>query len=448
MSGKIGKHGQSLVKTSGAVISRFCGERKGGVGPMFGLTFSIMLMFVAAAVDLSRWAAARSDTKSAVDAAVLAGARSLQVENENIGAAIAASTRYYTENTKNLRVVDDSIHFETAANNMAMQAKGQSYVQTPFLNLVGIPRMPLVKDVEGLEGAIAEASVAAGGNGEGEVEISMMLDITGSMGGSKIADLKDAAKDLVDIVLLKENGKSRIALAPFSEAVRLDSDLASLVITSGPSSVTSGRTRYDRDANCATERTGTQRFTDAAPVGSNKVGDFYDRGGQCVPTSGKVIPLSYNKSMLKSAINNFQASGNTAGHLGTAWAWYLLSPNWASVLPSASTPGAYGEDKLRKIAILMTDGEYNTQYQSSGISGSSPNGSSTSQARELCTNMKAAGITVYTVGFQLSQYGASRETLRQCATDDSKFFSAENGDALRQAFRDIALQISTLYLTR
>ncbi|MFV0369237.1 MAG: VWA domain-containing protein, partial [Hyphomicrobiaceae bacterium] len=115
-----------------------------------------------------------------------------------------------------------------------------------------------------------------------------------------------------------------------------------------------------------------------------------------------------------------------------------------------SRAGAYNQEGLRKIAILMTDGEYNTQYDEGFPvgTGSAPNGSSTTQARTWCTNMKAAGITVSTVGFKVKSSGRAVQTLTTCATDDSMFFIATNGDALRQAFRDLALRISTLYLAK
>jgi hypothetical protein len=71
-----------------------------------------------------------------------------------------------------------------------MQATGQPYIETPSLNFMGYPKVPLFKAAES---TISEAVAAAGGNGYGEVEISMMLDITGSMYGGKIRDLKDAA---------------------------------------------------------------------------------------------------------------------------------------------------------------------------------------------------------------------------------------------------------------
>ncbi len=155
------------------------------------------------------------------------------------------------------------------------------------------------------------------------------------------------------------------------------------------------------------------------------------------------MPLTNNKSGLKSRIDSFSASGSTAGSLGTAWAWYMLSPKWAGIWPSTSQPAAYNAPKLQKIAVLMTDGEYN--YFSGGSKSSSTVNSYT---QSLCTNMKNAGITVYTVGFELgSNNSAAKTMLTNCASDSSKFYDAADGAALRQAFRDIALQLAQLRIS-
>ncbi|NJO35218.1 MAG: VWA domain-containing protein [Rhodospirillales bacterium] len=146
------------------------------------------------------------------------------------------------------------------------------------------------------------------------------------------------------------------------------------------------------------------------------------------------------------------------GISGTAWAWYMLSPNWAYLWPSANQPKAYGADKLVKYAILMTDGEYNTMYcngaqakNSNGadINCNATNGQSYQQARTLCTNMKEKGITVYTVGFQLGgSTTTSYQTLQQCASSPDKFFNAEDGTELRLSFRAIALEVAKLSLSQ
>jgi hypothetical protein len=105
----------------------------------------------------------------------------------------------------------------------------------------------------------------------------------------------------------------------------------------------------------------------------------------------------------------------------------------------------------------MTDGEYNTQYDSNGVSANqnatscpqAANGCSTDQARALCTAMKAKGIVIYTVGFDLGGNQTAIDTLTQCATDPAKFYNAANdGSQLQQAFTDIALKLSSLYLSK
>ena len=86
--------------------------------------------------------------------------------------------------------------------------------------LGGIEKLPLL-DTSGAE--YSRAQLATGGNAKINLEISMMLDITGSMSGQKIIDMKEAAKDLIDIVVLDDQSKftSKVALVPFSQAVNL-----------------------------------------------------------------------------------------------------------------------------------------------------------------------------------------------------------------------------------
>jgi hypothetical protein len=259
------------------------------------------------------------------------------------------------------------------------------------------------------------------------------------MAGSKIADLKLAAKDMIDIVVWSDQSEftSRVAIAPFSEYVNVGRGHFRAITGFTP---TGSGDRY----TCVRERTTSSRYTDAAPRSSN----YFQRGpttGTCQPTA-TIVPLSNDKDMLKAEIDALATNGYTAGHLGTAWAWYLMSPNWSGVWASESAPRPYseittqgpkGQPLLQKIAVLMTDGEYNKQYSGS---------SSTIQARAICEAMKATGITVYTVGFQIAEGGEADQTMRQCASTPDAYYNAGDGGALRSAFRDIALKIATLRL--
>ncbi len=447
-----------------AGLSRLLRDRSGNVAILFAVMAVVLMLAIGAAVDIGRWLHARDQTISAMDAALLAGGRALQVNSNDEAAALATARKFYDVNvTTRLPVTDDTVTFAVVDNGRAITASGTAYIETPFLQFANIKKLPLLSTKQA---DYSKAELAAGGNGGENLEVSMMLDVTGSMSGQKLKDLKDAAQDLVNVVVWDDQSKftSKVALVPFSEDIRLPTtsalNLARGTGLPNPINLKNNGKYYLSD--CVVERTGSQKYTDAAPAKgqyvmahytSDSTGSGNNKKGVCsIPAATEVMPLSSDKNVLISKIDGLSAGGGTAGHLGTAWAWYTLSPNWASLWSSEGMPAAYGTENLRKIAILMTDGEYNTQYDSEGISSSASaaaNGSSTTQARALCTAMKQKGITVYTVGFQLGgKNSESYQTLYQCATDPTKFYDANDGGQLKQAFRDIAIKLSSLYLSK
>ena len=304
-----------------------------------------------------------------------------------------------------------------------------------------------------------------------------MLDTTGSMSGQKIEDLKLAAKDLVDIVVWSDQSQytSKVALAPFSSRVNVGDYLTR--VSDVQATRTFGWAGDLKGITCVTERTGAEAFTDEKPVGQNRLSAYkgdkgntardnvnnYSETGACsVPA---IMPLTSNKTALKDRIDSLPASNSTAGALGTAWAWYLLSPKWTGIWQGENLPAPYsdltqisalGTHKLAKVAVLMTDGIYNTTLGHS-YGDTSPEATTIAgNAVAICNNMKAAGIKVYTVGFQLGTDQLAVDTLKACASreaDDpvdqpSYFYSASTGSELRGAFRQIALQLSTLRIRR
>lgn len=459
-----------LSQKAGASISRirhwaevkteeFKGDHRGDVAVIFALMAIVMMIMIGGAVDFGRWLHARRQTISAMDAAVLAGGRALQLNSKDVNGAIASAQKFYLENVKTrIATKNDTVAFAPANNNLAFTASGNVYIDTPLLAMANIKQLPLLNSSRS---DYSKAELAVGGNSEYNLEISLMLDTSGSMSGSKIQDLKDAAQDLVDIVVWDDQSQytSKVALAPFSADLRVPADMLDSVRGTGlpaTKTVSCGYncTRTYKLTPCVAERPGANRYTDAAPGAGNYVLPVYQTNASCSqPAADVTTPLTNNKTKLHAALAGMPVGGGTAGHLGTAWAWYHLSPNWGSVFPAGSQPAAYGTDKLMKIAILMTDGEFNTEYDSQGIStgswgaGSAVNNTSVNQAKALCDGMKAKGITVYTVGFDLGGNQTAINTLNYCATDAGHFYDAANGDQLKQAFRDIALKISALYIS-
>jgi hypothetical protein len=135
--------------------------------------------------------------------------------------------------------------------------------------------------------------------------------------------------------------------------------------------------------------------------------------------------------------------------MGATWAWNLVAPTWSGVWPAASRPAAYNDGKTLKAVVLMTDGLFNTAHVAGGSNCVDGNPVSPSQARQVCDAMKAKGIMVYTVGFRLSNAGpGAAGTLQYCASSAGHFISAENGQQLRDAFANIAIQLNNLRLSK
>jgi len=422
-------------------LAAFTQSNRGAVAPLFGLLVIVLFATAGGAIDFGRWSNARQQTIAAMDAAVLAAGRALQLDSSDIAGAISKAQTVYNKNIINrLPTINDTINFIVTDDGTAVTATGNAEIETFLLKVIQINKMALL-DSAGSD--FSKAKLAVNGNAGINIEVSMMLDVTGSMEGTKIADMKVAAKDLINIVVWDNQSSytSKIAIVPFAHAVNIDTNMFTAV---------TGETASDYTHPCAVDRTGAAKLTDDAP-GPGKYINVYEQKKNvndwtkslaCSPNSAALQPLTNNKVVLKGLVDSFVADGYTAGHIGTAFAWYALSPKWSSVWPMESQPAAYGTETTKKIAILMSDGEYNTHYNGNG------DGDASAQAKSICTNMKATGITVYAVGFELGEGSTAEDVLKSCATDPNKYFDAEDGDDLQQAFRHIALSISALYLSK
>jgi Flp pilus assembly protein TadG len=441
-------------------LKSFGADQSGNVGMIFGGTLMLMATVVGGAIDYGRATNARSQTQAALDAASLAGGRVLQLGGTTAAAVAVAQNVYAAQ--KSRITTEDSIAFPLPpSGSNDITPTGTVKVTTPFLSLIGIDKITTIADAATVSGSCVGPTCQGGSNNGTNIEISVMLDTTGSMQGEKLAALKVAAKDLIDITIWSDQSKytSKIALAPFANGVNVGNYFNAVTGVSG-------------NYNCVVERVGVNEFTDVSPAGSGTAPNLGSTTGSSTNNtklpwnhssscgeSTRIVPLTADKDVLKTAIDGLVAQNATAGALGTAWAWYLLSPQWNNVFTGSAAPASYSElteltpenqPKLRKIAILMTDGEYNTHQMGGSVSQIS------ARAKSLCTAMKAKGIQVYTIGFQVGSNADAVSTLTDCASShviDSgasvkSFYNAETPTALQAAFRDIALQISKLRLTR
>lgn len=421
---------------SRAFVQRFSTDTRGAVAMMFSLVLFVVIMFVACAIDIGRASLARTKLASAVDATSIFAAKRLKETGMTTAALETLAKAFFDQNMKSGTGQTTVTDFKlvVAGDNEGVTVNVKSEIQTYFARIAGINKIDLPTTAT----AIFNTQ---------DIEVGLQLDVTGSMGDSiagkrKIDSLKVASTNLLDI-LMPTGGtgttKVRVGIAPFAAGVNAGSYAASVAGAAAP-----GNCVYERRSSFADG-------TDLAPGGADNLKTLNDlaRGAQSCPSGAKVAALSDNKALLAATIAALSPGGSTAGHLGTSWAWYLLSPNWASVWPAASKPADYNDPKVLKFAILMTDGIYNTVSGVSHGDAGAEAVQSQQRAKDLCDGMKAKGIVVYSVGFiAAGDPPAAADTLKYCASTAGSFYKAEDGDQLDAAFRNIAKDISRLRLSK
>lgn len=222
-----------------------------------------------------------------------------------------------------------------------------------------------------------------------------------------------------------------------------------------------GAQRVHQISTCVTERTGIEAYTKTGPA-TAPVGKGYLSSANGCP-SNEIIPLTADKELLEDAIDDLSVGGSTAAHIGAAWGWYTLTPDFGAMFPVASQPAAFGRPKLYKFAVFMTDGDFNSSFckgvlsrTSTSGSGStqdqincdSENGNAFTQAQQICTAMKLSGIKVYTVGFEVGSSTTLRNALTNCATSSQYAYFASGSDGLREVFQQIGRDINEVRLVK
>jgi Flp pilus assembly protein TadG len=202
-------------------------------------------------------------------------------------------------------------------------------------------------------------------------------------------------------------------------------------------------------ASCTTPGTAANGASCATPgttcLGWSQ-GDLPNTGCTSVP----VLPLTSDQSALQAEINALPTANNTYPDIGMVWGWRLISPSFPF------TEGAsYSDNTWSKTVIMMTDGNatINAVASGEGYYGVTPGISQTTTDQnnsfeQICTNMKAQGIRIYTITFQAAINDTTRGFYSQCATNTSMYYDAPTNASLTTAFQQIATQLSQLHLTQ
>lgn len=456
-------------------LAGFLEDRKASVLPIFGVTVIMMVVFAGAAFDVTRTINAREKLSFALDAAALSLATELStsvMSDKQIKDHLEGSLRANLDGAEFLEEVIENLDPVVNPDQGTVTVSSSATLDNYFIDIGGYGKKMIGPETFSF-GTSTQVSYS-----QFDVELAMVVDVTGSMDSSDMRTLREASESVVDILLPADtdpdDAKVRISLIPYSQGVNLGA-YASQV---------KGGEYYAVSGVCVTERedygpykvqltdTTYDYYTDASPPPLETFFGGGNEGRDDCSTTSAMVPLTNERDTLVPAIRALRADGGTAGQTGILWGWNSLSPNFANVWPTESAPASYDDDLTLKFAIIMTDGDNNRYYgrdqriygwyRRNGRwyygwhtcegwcevpEGESYNNTSSTRSREFCDAMKDSNIEIFGVYFGTNNSSAGARNMQSCA-DEGNYYQAASKDQLINAFSNIAKKIQAIYLSK
>jgi hypothetical protein len=289
-------------------------------------------------------------------------------------------------------------------------------VPSLFMNILGVDDFAVVTP--------ARATEAVGG--ATQVELVMVLDVSGSMNGQgKIGAMRDAAAQLTETLLTdNEDGDVAITIVPYDSWVLPPAALLnSFTNVSGSGAC--------NDWSVWNIITGT---LNQATTRQNCNADHW----------AQITPYENSLADATAAIEDLRARGTTSIDLGLRYGASFFDP---SLQPAISAliangdvdpmfegrPYDWDEPNVVRAMILLTDGQNCCGSRYSNLVQDL-------NTLAVCTELKLRNILVYSIAFQAPTAGAT--LMQACASSPSHYFNASVEEII-SVFEGIASNIQT-----
>ena len=422
------------------MLARFLKDRRGGVAPMLAIAAIPLMGSVAVAVDYSRANATKAAFQAALDSTALMLAKTAATQSAD--AVQASATGYFNAlfNRPEAKNVSVTANYSSNAGSKVVLS-GTATIDTNFLGILGFNQL-----------TISGQATSTWGNTR--LRVALVLDNTGSMSSSgKMTALKTASQNL--LTQLKNAAVTDtdvyVSIVPFNKDVNIGaSNYAASWLRWDLWEALNGtcsNTSYSKQSNCTshnyiwtpashdtwngclTDRDQNFDTTNTAPTAGSTL--YPPEQFSSCPVS--LMGLSNDWTALSAKIDAMTPTGNTNQAIGLQMGWQSLTASPFTV------PDMDPNYQYTQVIILLTDG-LNTQdrwYTSQS--------SIDTRQQKTCDNIKAAGITLYTVQVNTGSDPTST-LLKNCASDSSKFFLLTSATEIVTTFGQIGTALSNLRL--
>jgi len=368
------------------LLDNYRKDEQGGILAFYVVMFMLMMVGGGMSIDFMRHEMKRESLQSALDRGVLAATSNAQTTGATSAAEIAAAEleaiatvrSYITISGFDPDAAGVTITPNITALSQRVDASSNFAVDTYFLRLSGI-------DI--LNGAAASAAAISAS----KIEISLVLDVSGSMDfdvidpdtgnilGRRIDFLQTAAKDFAATLLNgTRSNYTSMSIVPFSGQVALPGSMAIEYTNFGLYDAGAGTYNPWHDYSNCMEFNAVDYLTTS--FDKNQSRDQYEhfnlwggRGGgrpseqvsYCPGSNSEILPLANNLNIIDNMIDDLTPQGSTNTWTGIKWGVTLLDPDSDSLVANlsdvdplfAGRPAAYSDVDTLKFLIVMADGQ-------------------------------------------------------------------------------------------
>ncbi|SCZ39567.1 Flp pilus assembly protein TadG [Afifella marina DSM 2698] len=271
------------------LFHRYLRREDGSVAPLIGFSALGLIALMGFAVDVGRAQFVQAKLLNAADAGGLAAGSRINSTNvqEEVEQFVRAN---FPDGYADAHIVDVKASVNAAQTTITVNASAK--VPTTFMRLLGFKSLTV--------SAYSEVTREMGG-----LEVVMVLDNTGSMLGTKLSSLKNAANELINILFGDDSvGQNLyVGLVPFSQAVNIGPANSSW-LSPDPSTKDFAQSEGYHWNGCVEARPDGEDVTDTPPTRGNE----YLFAPYWWP-----YPTNYSSTKRNETVNNWARSITTPG---------------------------------------------------------------------------------------------------------------------------------------
>ena len=412
-------------------VQRIGRDRHGNVAITFALAMLPIFGLVGAAVDYSHAISVRVALQAALDSTALM--LSKQASSLDGNKLQSTAQNYFTGVFQRPEARNVSISATyTTSDGSQVTVDGSAAMTTSFMQILGY-------------NSLTVTGTSTVRWGMSKLRLALVLDNTGSMAqAGKMPALQNASHQLLQQLqnAAQHPNDIQVAIVPFTTDVNIGNGNknngwlkwsysatnqfgASTTVTTDPA--TWSGCVADRDQNYDVQNTN--------PAGSDATAIPADNPlFGCPP---QIMALGHDWASMNSLIDQMAPLGETNLTMGLVWGWQALSTG-----PPLNAPGL--PPNTNQAIVFMTDGFNTANRWNNVLFGSGTTAAIDARTALVCSNIKSAGITVYTVQVDTSGESPPSTLLQNCASDISKWFYLQDPGQLVTVFTQIGTQLSQL----